>query len=364
MKNRIAAVSFPIALIAVSGSGWFWWQNSKHIETTDNAYVQSDIVSVSPKISGYIQDILVRDNERVQSGQVLVVIDDREYVATVAKAAAAVRARQAAVATVDDEISLQKTLVKQARATVEGAQAAVLQAHKEFDRMSRLLKSAHISRQRFDLAEASSQEAEAQARIAAAALTAQKQQIDVLSGKRDELQARLDEAEAELALAEQSLDSSIIVAPIDGIVGNKGVQLGEYVVPGRQLMLLVPTDEIYVVANFKETQIGRMVVGQTVWLKFDILPGKEFEGRIESFAPASGVEFSLLPPENATGNFTKVVQRVPVKISLLDMDRHERLLRPGLSAEVRVDTRATTRSLDNQPRNGRSGDALAFFQSP
>lgn len=339
MRGFIALAPPVVALAAAAGGGWYWWAEAQYIETTDNAYVESDIASVSPKIQGYVGDVLIDDNQSVQAGQVLVVIDNADFAARVDRAAAVVEARRAAVAGMENQIAFQRSLVAQAEATIASADARFARARQDFERAERLLKKDFVSKQNYDAANAEWLEAAANVEHAKADAEAQRQKIGVFASKRAELSARLAEAEAELDLARHELDHTVIRAPVDGVVGSKGVRVGQFVKPGTQLLLLVPMDEVYVVANFKETQIARMRTGQTVSLALDAFPDHTVEGRIESFSPASGSEFSLLPPENATGNFTKVVQRVPVKIAVPRRNPLAGYLRPGMSVAVSVDTR-------------------------
>ncbi len=328
-----------VAVAAAIGGGWYWWTEAQFIETTDNAYVESDIAAVSPKVEGYVAEVLVDDNQAVQAGQVLVVIDDFDFAARVDRALAVVQAQRAAIDGMENQIAFQTSLVAQASATIASAEAHLARARQDFARAEQLLEKDFVSRQKFDAAHAELREASANLKKARAESEAQKQKVGVFAARRTELAARLAEAEAALELAEHDLDHTVIRAPVDGVVGSKGVRIGQYVRPGSQLLLLVPVDDIYVVANFKETQIARMRAGQPVDLAFDAFPDYTIEGRIESFSPASGSEFSLLPPENATGNFTKVVQRVPIKIGLPVRHSLAGYLRPGLSVEVSIDTR-------------------------
>lgn len=339
MRGFVALAPPMVALAAAVGGGWYWWTEAQYVETTDNAYIESDIAAVSPKIEGYVAEILVDDNQAVQAGQVLAVIDDFDFAARVDRAYAAVEAQRAAVDGMGNQIAFQTSLVAQASATIASAEAKLARARQDFARAELLLEKDFVSKQKYDAAHAELREAAANVKRAKAEADAQQQKVGVFAAKRSELSARLAEAEAALELAEHDLDHTVIRAPIDGVVGSKGVRIGQYVRPGTQLLLLVPVDEIYVVANFKETQISGMRTGQQVDLTFDAFPDYTIEGRIESFSPASGSEFSLLPPENATGNFTKVVQRVPVKIGLPTRHPLAGYLRPGLSVMVSVDTR-------------------------
>jgi len=340
MRKLLLSIGLGVAVLAGGAGGWYWWAHGRFVETTDNAYVESDISVISPKIAGYIQRLNVADNQQVRAGDVLVVIDDRDIVARVDEAKAAVAGSRAAITSTDRRIELQAALIDQAAAAVESAEAERARAQPEYDRYKKMVATNIVAKSDFDRTAADLRKAEAELTRAKAELTAQRGQLIVLQAEREEAQARLAQNEAALAVAEVDLDNTIIRAPVDGVVGNKAVELGQYVRAGAQIMALVPLPSVHVVANFKETQIERMRPGQRVEISVDAYPGVTLEGSIESFAPASGAVFSLLPPENATGNFTKIVQRVPVRIAVPDDNPLAGLLRPGLSVEVRIDTRA------------------------
>jgi membrane fusion protein (multidrug efflux system) len=341
MRKFLLSIGLGAFVVAAGAGGWYWWTHGRFVETTDNAYVESDISAISPKIAGYIHRLNVADNQQVRAGDVLVVIDDRDFAARVAEARAAVAGSQAAIASVDRKIELQAALIDQASATVESAEAERARAQPEYERYKKMVASNIVAKSDFDRTAADLRKAEAELTRAKAELTAQRGQLVVLQAEREEALAKLAQDQATLAVAEIDLDNTIIRAPVDGVVGNKAVELGQYVRAGSQIMALVPLPSVHVVANFKETQLERMRPGQRVEISVDAYPDVTLQGSIESFAPASGAVFSLLPPENATGNFTKIVQRVPVRIAVPDDNPLAGLLRPGLSVEVRIDTRTT-----------------------
>jgi membrane fusion protein, multidrug efflux system len=294
---------------------------------------------ISPKVEGYIKKVLVENNQAVKKHDVLFVVDDSDFAAKVAQAQAAVATEEAAVATFASRLDLQKAMIAQAEAELQSAEADLVRTQQDYKRYSALMTTDFASRQRYEQAQADARKADAVGQKDRAALAAAQSQYGVLQSQRQEEEARLNQARANLRLAQNDLDNTIIRAPISGIAGNRAGQVGQYVKPGTELLSLVPLPRVYVTANFKETQLTLMRPGQPAQVSVDAYPDQPLIGRIESFAPASGAEFSLLPPDNATGNFTKIVQRVPVRIALPHEGPLARLLRPGLSVTVTVDTR-------------------------
>ncbi|MBK3774494.1 HlyD family efflux transporter periplasmic adaptor subunit [Azospirillum brasilense] len=346
--RKIVLSGVAVAALAGGGyAGWGWWTEGRFFESTDNAYVHSDITVVSPKVSAYVRDVRVAENQQVAAGDVLAVLDDQDFRAKVAEAEANVAAQRAALGTIDSKLQLQKAIIDQAAASVTSAEAEQRRAQQDFDRTRALANDSWASRQKFETADADLRKAVAETARARAALVAEQDQVGVLNASRSETDARLRQVEAALQTARNDLNNTVIRAPVDGVVGNRGVQVGQYARPGVQLLSLVPLPDVYVVANFKETQLARMRPGQPVTVEVDAYPDKHLLGRVESFAPASGSQFSLLPPENATGNFTKIVQRVPVRIALPRDSALSGLLRPGLSVVAEVDTRGA----EDQPHH-------------
>jgi membrane fusion protein (multidrug efflux system) len=339
--RRKLLVLLPILLLAAGAyGGWQWWRVWRFQQSTDDAYIQSDISLISPKIEGYIKEVRVQDNEHVGAGQVLYVIDDRDFAAKVAQASAAVASVEATIATYVTRHDFQDAMINQAGAMVEAADAELNRAQLDQKRYVALTITEAATRQRYETAEADARKASAALTRTRAALEAEKHQLAVIDSQKREEEARLLQARATLQLAQNDLDNTVIRAPVAGIIGNRAGQIGQYVKPGTQLLSLVPLPRVYVTANFKETQLTLMRTGQPAQVWVDAYPDQAIEGRIESFAPASGAEFSLLPPDNATGNFTKIVQRVPVRIALPENGPLAALLRPGLSVTVSVDTHA------------------------
>jgi membrane fusion protein (multidrug efflux system) len=340
--RKILFIIVPVVVLAsgVSG-GWYWWNVLRFLQSTDDAYVQSDVSLISPKVEGYIKKVRVADNQEVAEGAVLFVIDDRDFKAKVAQAEAAVATEEATIATYESRLKLQQAMIDQAAASVRSAEADLAREQQDYKRYSALMTSDFASRQRFEQSEADARKGEAALAKSRAAFAAEQNQLGVLRSQQREEQAKLQQARANLQLAQNDLENTVIRAPISGVAGNRAGQVGQYVKAGTQLLSLVPLSRVYVAANFKETQLTHMRPGQLAEVSVDAYPDLTIDGHIESFAPASGAQFSLLPPDNATGNFTKIVQRVPVRIALPANSPLIGRLRPGLSVTVTVDTRDT-----------------------
>ena len=329
-----------VLLAVIGGGAWgghWWWTVGRYFENTDNAYVQADISPIAPQIDGFIAKVEVGDNQVVKAGDVLVRIDDPDFVARRDRADAAVATAKANIVTLNSQIGYQQSRVDQAEAQLEAANAEQRRAQQQFDRYAKLVTDKVISHQEYDDTEATLTKGKADVIRSAAAIKAEQAQLVVIQAERNEAEQKLNEAEAEARLPAQDLAKTVIRAPFDGVVGNRNVRVGNYVHAGNQLLSMVP-NEVYIVANYKETQLTHMKVGQKVEIDVDAYPGVPIEGEVESFAPASGALFSLLPPENATGNFTKIVQRLPVRIKVPAQTVLQGLLRPGLSVEATVNT--------------------------
>jgi len=339
VRNKVLITIAMVALALGGIGGWHWWNVLRFRQSTDDAYIQSDVSVISPKIEGYLKKVRVADNQEVAEGAILFVIDDRDFKAKVAQAEAAVATEEAMIATYESRLKLQQAMIDQAAAGLKSTEADLSRAQQDYKRYSSLMTSDFASRQRFEQAEADARKAEAALAKSRAALAAEQNQLGVLCSLQREEEAKRQQARANLRLAEIDLDNTVIRAPISGIAGNRAGQVGQYVKAGTQLLSLVPLLQVYVTANFKETQLTRMRPGQIAEVSVDAYPDITLEGRVESFAPASGAQFSLLPPDNATGNFTKIVQRVPVRIALPASGPLAGLLRPGLSVTVTVETR-------------------------
>ncbi|HXN70242.1 MAG TPA: HlyD family secretion protein [Bradyrhizobium sp.] len=343
------------ATAVLVGAVWYgldYWTVGRFLVSTDDAYVQADNTTIAPKVSGYLSEVLVGDNEPVRAGQVLARIDPRDFVVALDQAKADVAAAGAAITSKQAQLGVQQAVIDAARATVDVDQATANFAAQENKRYTDLAATGYGSVQ--NAQQAQSRIAGAKAAIArdTANLASALKQVDLLKAEIVQANASLARAEAVQRQAELNLEYTSIVAPIDGIVGNRTLRTGQYVQAGTQLMSVVPVAGAYVVANFKETQLTDVREGQSVDIAVDMFPGQIVHGRVDSLAPASGQEFALLPPDNATGNFTKVVQRIPVRIALNGNNSSLIELRPGMSVIPTIETKA-------QAQNRRTAVAAA-----
>jgi membrane fusion protein (multidrug efflux system) len=329
-RTRLLTMLAAVVLVAGGSYGTYWYLVGRHFESTNDAYLGADSVTIAPKVAGYVTELAVQDNQRVHAGDVLVRIDPRDYRTALDSAAADLDNARATAANIDAQIKEQQSAIAQ-------AQAAVVFSEQEFKRYADLARTGAGSTQR-------QQQTEADLAQRRAALGAAQAHTDVLQTERRQADAVIAAKAAALAQAKINLDQTAIVAPVDGVVGDRTVRQGQLVQAGTRLMSVVPTDKVYLVANFKETQTGRMMPGQTVSIAIDSYPGQTVAGTVDSLAPGTGAQFALLPPENATGNFTKIVQRVPVKIALDPANPLTARLRPGLSVTATVDTRSVASS--------------------
>ncbi|MCA1528030.1 HlyD family secretion protein [Bradyrhizobium yuanmingense] len=341
-RNRVRRAALVLALLAGTATmayyGHDYWANGRYLESTDDAYVKADSTIVAPKVSGYIAKVLVGDNEKVQAGQLLAKIDDRDFKAALDQAKADVAAGEASVRNIDAQLELQQPIIEQSTADVAAAEANLKFAQEERARYDDLMKSGSGTIQRAQQTDAALRASSAQLQHAKSGLVAAQRKVDVLTTQRAQATAQLERARAVAQQAALNLSYTEITAPVDGTVGARSLRVGQYVQAGTQLMAVVPLDAVYVVANFKETQLTHVRPGQPVELHVDSFRNISLRGHVDSLSPASGLEFALLPPDNATGNFTKIVQRVPVKI-VLDDHSLTGLLRPGMSAVPTVDTK-------------------------
>lgn len=334
-KKKIVGLLLCLGALVIVTAGWAWARSSSET-STDNAYVRGDVTSLAPKVAGYVTAVEVEDNQPVRAGDVLFRIDDRDYRARLAQAVANVEAAQARLTNVGAETQLQHALIRQAEAQKLSALAELNLATRASDRRRELIRSSAVSQAQVDESDAARSRAEAGVAAASATLEAQQQRIAVLASQRDAADAAVSQARAARDLAHIDLDSTEVRAPVDGVVGNRQVRIGRLVAPGASLLDIVPVDDVWIVANFKETQLEHIRPGQHVRITVDGYPNDRFEGVVDSFAPGSGSAFSLLPSDNATGNFVRVVQRVPVKIRFVGNPLPGRLV-PGLSARVDID---------------------------
>ena len=339
--KQLALLSFAcVAAVSGSGYGYYWWTTGRFIESTDDAYVGGNVTPISPHIAGFVAEILVTDNQRVDAGQVLVRLDDRDARAAAEHAEAVLDQRTAMLASLRAKYALQQPTIEEAAADLDAKVAQASFAKLDAERYHTLALSDSGSRQSAERTRAQDQAARAAVASAQAALAAANQQLSVLAANIDEAAAAVAQAQADLQTARLNLGYAEIRSPISGYVGNRAARVGAYVSQGTYLLTIVPAHGLWVDANFKEDQLARMQPGQPATIVADTLPGHVFLGHVVSLAPATGAVFSVIPPENATGNFTKIVQRVPVRIALDDEDASLGRIRPGLSTVATVDIRS------------------------
>ena len=336
------------ALALASAAGWYgynWWTVGRFIISTDDAYVGAYSTTLAAKVSGYVAAVEIEDNATVHAGDVIARIDDGDYRLAVKSAQDNVATQQATIARIGRQTAAQQAAVDQAKAQLASAQAAATRAELELARQQSLATREFASRQTLEQAQSGRDQAVAAVQAAQAAVEAAAANVEVLKAQQGEAEGTLRQLQTAEQKAERDLSFTVIRAPFDGVIDNRAVQTGDYLQPGQRLATLIPLNDVYVDANFKETQLASLRPGQSVEISVDALPGRKIEGTVASLAPASGSVFSLLPPDNATGNFTKIVQRVPVRIRVPGHVGEEQVLRPGMSVVVGVDTRAAARSV-------------------
>jgi len=330
------------AVVFLAGAGIYvdyWWTTARFMVSTDDAYVQAHSVLISPKVSGYISEVPVDDNQSVHAGDILARIDPRDYQTALAQGRANVTAARASIDTLNQQIAQQQLVIEQDRQQVASDQAAVVFSQQDYQRYTELAKTGYGTVQRAQQAVADIREKQAVLQHDAAVVAAAEKQIGVFEAQLAQANATLAQQQAIEHQAELNLSYTTITAPVDGTVGVRTLRVGQYVQAGTQLMAVVPLQAAYVVANYKETQLTDVRPGQPVAIDIDTFPGITVHGRVDSLAPASGQEFALLPPDNATGNFTKIVQRIPVKIVVDKGDPLAGMVRPGMSVEPTIGTK-------------------------
>lgn len=338
---RILAVIVVVALLIGGIVYWIHYNNyGKFQQSTNNAYLQADDVSISPKLSGYVMRVLVAENQYVRAGQPLLEIDSRQSQADVAQAQAQVASSYADIRSAEAQITQQRAQIAQANAELAAALDQLRHDQLEVDRYAPLAATGASPRERLAQLVSQRNQSADMVRSRRATVVAQERRIGQLRASVDQARSQAEAAKAQVRSRAVDLGATVLRAPIAGIVGNKNVRVGRYVQAGTELMTVVPLNALYLEANFKETQLTLMRPGQPATIQVDALPGANIPGVVESISPATGARFSLLPPENATGNFTKIVQRVPVRIRVQAGKEARRVLVSGLSAEVSVDTRA------------------------
>jgi membrane fusion protein (multidrug efflux system) len=339
---RRALLGLLAAVFAAAGVhfGYDWWAVGRFIETTDDAYIGGDVTPISPHVAGFVAEILVKDNEYVRAGQPLIRLDDRDFRAALDHASAIIGQRQATLASLEARARSQQSVIEEAQADVDAKAAQATFADQDDSRYRRLADTGYGSRQNAERALALSNAAQSALAASRAAVDAARHQLAVTSADIIEARAAVAQAEADLLSAQLNLGYTEIRSPIDGYLANRAAQVGAFVSTGTYLLTVIPARNLWVDANFKEDQLERMTPGAPVTVVADTLPDHVFHGRVGSLAHGTGAVFSVIPPENATGNFTKIVQRVPVRIALDPDDPMLRSLRPGLSTTVSVDTRS------------------------
>ncbi|MER8499566.1 HlyD family secretion protein [Mesorhizobium sp. M0208] len=342
-KRSMRSMLLPIIGLALLGAGaWYgydYWTDGRFMISTDDAYVQADTAFISPKISGYVDQVKVTENQQVKAGDPLLIVDDGDYKIAVAQAEAQIATLSKTLDRIDAQTEAARASLKQAQAQKTADQAAADNAKRVQVRAAQLLKTRVGTQAQLDDAQTAVEQANAALAGADAQIAAAQANIGVLQAQRAESASTLASLQLAHDKAVRDLSFTVLRAPYDGVVGNRSVEQGDLISPGQKLAVIVPMDKLYIVANFKETQLARLVPGEKVRVSVDAIDGQDFEGTVSSLAPASGAVFSLLPPENATGNFTKVVQRVPVRIDVPADVLKTGKLRAGLSVVVAVDSR-------------------------
>jgi membrane fusion protein, multidrug efflux system len=359
--RRLLLAGAAIAVLAsASWYGWDYWTVGRFLVSTDDAYVKADNTTIAPKVSGYLHEVLVGDNERVRAGQVLARIDDRDFRVALDQAKADVAAAEASIASRQAQLDVQQAVINAAKATLDVDTASATFAKQENKRYSDLAATGYGSVQNAQSAQSRDAGALAAIERDKANLISASKQVELLKAEINQAVAAAARATALQRQAELNLSYTTIVAPIDGVAGNRTLRAGQYVQAGTQLMSLVPASGAYVIANFKETQLTNVQAGQSVDIDVDMFPGRPVHGHVDSLAPASGQEFALLPPDNATGNFTKVVQRIPVKIAL---DASSVELRPGMSVIPTIQTQKQPAVAISAPPSVGTHSSIALLSS-
>ncbi|CAM3544754.1 HlyD family secretion protein [Rouxiella silvae] len=331
---RVVAVAVLIALMAFL----YWFFIARYSESTDDAYLQADSVTLAPKVSGYVSKVLVKDNQWVKAGQPVVQLEDDQYQARLNQASANIMADRAAIDQATAEINRQNAQIEQAQAQQRSAQVQLNYSNREYQRYLPLAASGAENQEKLAELRRSRDQAQADYDANVAAVKSASAQIQSMHAQIEQAKAQLASAEANRAQSDIDYRGTVIYSPQDGRVGDRAVRVGQYVQPGTRLLTVVPENDLYLVANFKETQLTHMLPGQAATLHVDAFPGHDFSGVVDSFAPGTGSLFALLPPDNATGNFTKIVQRVPVRIRITDTNDAVKRLLAGMSVTVDVNT--------------------------
>jgi membrane fusion protein (multidrug efflux system) len=338
-KKFLVKVGISFGLLLIIGLFCYWFFKGRYIVSTDNAYLRSDITSIASKVTGYVQDVFIHDNQQVTTGDLLVKIDDRDYKAKREKGQADIAEAEAMILQIESKLRNQDHEIVKTEAHIRSSQAQYERAKHDFERAEKLHRSKTTALSHLELAKANYQQTIADLQTAQASLALAQEMKFSLAAELKRADAILAARQSTLQILTQEEQETEIHAPLSGMIGNRSVKVGQFVRPGSILMQIVPLDNLWIVANFKETQVSHMKVGNPVSIRVDAFPEKEIHGTVESLAPASGSEFTLLPADNATGNFTKVVQRIPVKITLTKESFQKCRLTPGMSVVVSVNTK-------------------------
>jgi membrane fusion protein, multidrug efflux system len=342
LKANRKRILMGAAVAALAAAGWFgfdYMTTGRFLVSTDDAYVRANNTTLGAKVSGYVAEFLVEDNTRVRAGDVIARIDDGDYRLAAASARDKVATQEATIERFDRQIDAQRAAVEQAQAQLVSAEAARTRMQSEYERQQALAGKAFASKQTLEQSIANRDQANAAVQSAQAALDGAIANVAVLQAQKKEAARTLEELKTALAKAERDLSFTEIRAPVDGMVGNRAAQVGDFLQTGQRVAALVPLSEVFIDANFKETQLTHLLAGQPVSITVDALPDEKIEGVVASVSPASGSVFSLLPPDNATGNFTKIVQRLAVRIQVPAELAERGALRPGMSVVVAVNTK-------------------------
>lgn len=342
-RKRLLLGALALGVVACLGWGTHWWFVGRFIESTDDAYLQADSMTVAPKVGGYVTEVLVRDNETVSVGQPLVRLDSRQYQAAYDEARATVVAREADVARAQAELAQHAATIAQARAELDSARANAAYSAGQVRRYAPLVATGAETDERLAELRNASTRADAALKSNEASLQSTQRQTDTLDAALAQARAQLAVAQASARKAELDLADTVVKSTLAGRVGDRAVRVGQFAQPGTRLLTVVPVQNVYLTANFKETQVGHMRAGQPVTVHVDALPGEPIHGVVDSLSPGTGAQFALLPAQNATGNFTKIVQRVPVRIRLDVPESLRAVLLPGLSVTADVDTHRPAR---------------------
>jgi membrane fusion protein (multidrug efflux system) len=339
LRRLVLVALLAAALAGGAYQGWQWWTVGRFFVATDDAYVQADISVLAAKVPGYLEAVPVVNGLSVKKGAVIAKLDDGDYRLALQAAQDKLATQESTIARIGRQAEAAQAQVAQAAAQLDATRADAVRAQADFTRATQM-QADYVAKSRIDQTRADRDRTEASVKAMEAGLVAARANVDVLQAQKREAESLAAELRTAVDRARRDLDFTVIRAPFDGVVGNKAVEAGAYVSPGTRIAALVPLQSVRIDANFKETQVQRMRPGQPVTVTVDAYPDREIHAVVESLSPASGSVFSLLPPDNATGNFTKIVQRLPVRVRVPEDVAREGLLRPGLSAVVRVDTRA------------------------